>query len=113
MSQLNPNETQCADFEARFCCPALTETESSQTNVYDTTTALYTNIQFEPTARTDEYFTKFFDETTETFESRRWSFVDFNLTEPAKLDELRNLIKYQNASRIEYIQRKHRTGVIK
>jgi len=94
LSQLNPNETQCADFEARFCCPAFNKaTESSYTDVYDTTMALFTDGQSEPTASTGEYF-KSFDKTTETYESKRWSFEDFDLTEPARLDELRNFIKY-------------------
>ena len=94
MSQLNPNKTQCADFEARFCCPADNKaTESSYTDMYDTTMALFTDGQVEPTASTWEYF-KSLDKTTETYGSKRWSFEDFDLTEPAKLDELRNFIKY-------------------
>ena len=100
MSRLNPKETQCADFEARFCCPALKKSEPSYTNVYDTTTAPLTNKQLEPFASTQEYLTKSFDETTETYEPKLWSLKDLNLTEPEKLDELRNVIKYQKENRL-------------
>ena len=91
---MNPNKTQCADFEERFCCPAFIKaTESSYTDVHDTTMALITDGQVEATASTGEYF-KSFDKTTKTYESKRWSFEHFDLTKPAKLDELRNFIKY-------------------
>ena len=96
MSRLNPNETQCADFEARFCCPAITTTERSYTTD-DTTTVLITNEQFESTASTSEYSTTTLSEITENYESKRWSFEDLNLTEPESLNELRKFIKYRNA----------------
>ena len=95
LSRLNPNETQCADFEARFCCPAITSTEWTYTTD-DTTTVLITNEQFESTARTSEYFTTTFSEITENYESKRWSFEDLNLTEPESLNELRKFIQYRN-----------------
>ena len=95
MSRLNSNETLCADFEARFCCPAITATEWSYTTLYETTTASFTNEQFQPTATTPEYSTSF-SEITENYESKRWSFDDLNLTEPESLNELRNFIQYRN-----------------
>ena len=93
LSRLNPNETQCADFEARFCCPAITATELSPTNVYETTTALFTSGQLEPTASTTEYSTTSFDSVTENYDSKRWSFDDMNLTKPESLNELRKFIQ--------------------
>lgn len=95
LSRLNPNETLCADFEARFCCPAIPATEWSYTTLYETTTASFTNEQFEPTASTSEYSTTSFSEITENYESKRWSFEDFNLTEPESLNELRKFIQYR------------------
>ena len=105
LRQLNFSEKPCADFEARFCCPASSaseindfpfdnETELLRTNVYDTTTTLLTDAEFEPTASTQDYFTTFFDQTTANFLSKRWSFEDSNLTEPESLNKLRNFIKY-------------------
>ena len=94
LSRLNPNETQCTDFEARFCCTALTATESSYTNLNVTTTAQLTNGQpTVPTVSTQEYLTTSLNRITENYESKRWSFEDLNLTEPESLNELRNFIK--------------------
>ena len=96
MSRLNPNETLCADFEARFCCPAITATEWPYTTLYEATTAPFTNEQFQPTASTPEYSTTSFSEIIENYESKRWSFKDLNLTEPESLNELRKFIQYRN-----------------
>ena len=107
MSRLNINETQCANFEARFCCPSLSVsetsdlkynegTEPSYTDVYNATIAMSTTGYFAPTESTQEYLTTSFEKTTDIYGPKRWSFEEFNLTEPESLNELRNFMKPLN-----------------